>query len=54
MVPSLRFAEIMRQIGELFLLRTNLNSVGSVLDSPVCPSFICSIQLTDLRFPFLY
>ncbi|KAF9787856.1 DUF155-domain-containing protein [Thelephora terrestris] len=26
--------EIMRQIGELFLLRTNLNSVGSVLDSP--------------------
>ncbi|KII91211.1 hypothetical protein PLICRDRAFT_173101 [Plicaturopsis crispa FD-325 SS-3] len=26
--------EIMRQIGELFLLRTNINSVGSVLDSP--------------------
>lgn len=27
--------EIMRKIGELFLLRTNINSVGSVLDSPV-------------------
>ena len=25
----------MRKIGELFLLRTNINSVGSVLDSPV-------------------
>lgn len=29
--------EIMRKIGELFLLRTNINSVGSVLDSPVRP-----------------
>ena len=27
--------EILRKIGELFLLRTNINSVGSVLDSPV-------------------
>ena len=27
----------MRKIGELFLLRTNINSVGSVLDSPVRP-----------------
>ncbi|KAI0765323.1 hypothetical protein C8Q74DRAFT_1205012 [Fomes fomentarius] len=26
--------EIMKKIGELFLLRTNINSVGSVLDSP--------------------
>ncbi|EGN92520.1 hypothetical protein SERLA73DRAFT_79555 [Serpula lacrymans var. lacrymans S7.3] len=26
--------EIMQKIGELFLLRTNINSVGSVLDSP--------------------
>lgn len=26
--------DIMRKIGELFLLRTNINSVGSVLDSP--------------------
>ncbi|ESK96365.1 cytoplasmic protein [Moniliophthora roreri MCA 2997] len=26
--------EIMQQIGQLFLLRTNINSVGSVLDSP--------------------
>ena len=30
------FPEIMQKIGELFLLRTNINSVGSVLDSPVC------------------
>ncbi|KAI0071273.1 DUF155-domain-containing protein [Panus rudis PR-1116 ss-1] len=29
--------EIMRKIGELFLLRTNINSVGSVLDSPTYP-----------------
>lgn len=28
-------AEIMQQIGELFLLRININLVGSVLDSPV-------------------
>ncbi|KAJ3517909.1 hypothetical protein NLJ89_g206 [Agrocybe chaxingu] len=27
--------EIMQKIGQLFLLRTNINSVGSVLDSPV-------------------
>lgn len=27
--------EIMQNIGQLFLLRTNINSVGSVLDSPV-------------------
>ncbi|KAG1731599.1 uncharacterized protein EDB91DRAFT_1058542 [Suillus paluster] len=27
--------EIMRKTGELFILRTNINSVGSVLDSPV-------------------
>ncbi|KAG2107317.1 hypothetical protein BD769DRAFT_1392962, partial [Suillus cothurnatus] len=26
--------EIMRKTGELFILRTNINSVGSVLDSP--------------------
>jgi hypothetical protein len=31
--------EIMQQIGQLFLLRTNINSVGSVLDSPVGQSF---------------
>ncbi|KAF8157014.1 cytoplasmic protein [Crassisporium funariophilum] len=29
--------EIMQKIGELFLLRTNINSVGSVLDSPSYP-----------------
>jgi uncharacterized Rmd1/YagE family protein len=27
--------EIMRQIGQLFLLRMNINLVGNVLDSPV-------------------
>lgn len=32
-------SEIMQQIGQLFLLRTNINSVGSVLDSPVSPSY---------------
>lgn len=31
----LHVPDIMRKIGELFLLRTNINSVGSVLDSPV-------------------
>lgn len=35
----------MRKIGELFLLRTNINSVGSVLDSPV------SRSLNDSLFP---
>ena len=29
----------MQQIGQLFLLRTNINSVGSVLDSPVRQNF---------------
>ncbi|ELU44392.1 DUF155 domain-containing protein [Rhizoctonia solani AG-1 IA] len=29
--------EIMRQIGQLFLLRMNINLVGNVLDSPVRP-----------------
>ncbi|KAG1730342.1 DUF155-domain-containing protein [Suillus lakei] len=29
--------EIMRKTGELFILRTNINSVGSVLDSPSFP-----------------
>lgn len=27
--------EIMRQIGQLFLLRMNINLVGNVLDAPV-------------------
>jgi uncharacterized Rmd1/YagE family protein len=27
--------EIMQQIGQLFILRMNINLVGSVLDSPV-------------------
>lgn len=33
--PNTMLAEIMQKIGQLFLLRTNINSVGSVLDSPV-------------------
>ena len=41
----------MRQIGELFLLRTNLNSVGSVLDSPVRISLVPLIRVD--RFTFL-
>jgi hypothetical protein len=28
------FAEIMRKMGEVFLLRANIAAVGSVLDSP--------------------
>ncbi|KAK1226863.1 sporulation protein rmd1 [Marasmius sp. AFHP31] len=32
--------EIMQQIGQLFLLRSNINSVGSVLDSPVSTEII--------------
>lgn len=31
----MRHSEIMQQIGELFLLRININLVGSVLDYPV-------------------
>ena len=29
----------MKQIGNLFILRININLVGSILDSPVCLSF---------------
>ena len=31
----------MRKTGELFILRTNINTVGSVLDSPVCSLRVC-------------
>jgi uncharacterized Rmd1/YagE family protein len=31
-------SEIMKQIGNLFILRININLVGSILDSPVCPT----------------
>lgn len=37
--------EIMRKIGELFLLRTNINSVGSVLDSPVRATHLSLLPL---------
>lgn len=30
-------SEIMKQIGNLFILRININLVGSILDSPVRP-----------------
>ncbi len=38
----------MQKIGQLFLLRTNINSVGSVLDSPVrkCSLGTCGSLLT--------
>ena len=38
----------MQKIGQLFLLRTNINSVGSVLDSPVrkCSLGTCGTLLT--------
>ncbi|KAE9391104.1 DUF155-domain-containing protein [Gymnopus androsaceus JB14] len=39
--------EIMQQIGQLFLLRTNINSVGSVLDSPEV--FWVSSSFPDLQ-----
>jgi hypothetical protein len=43
----------MRKTGELFILRTNINTVGSVLDSPVRllrPSFACvGVTLTSER-----
>ncbi|OBZ77400.1 Sporulation protein RMD1, partial [Grifola frondosa] len=37
--------KILRKIGELFLLRTNINSVGSVLDSPFMCSCIVDAEL---------
>lgn len=40
--------EIMQNIGQLFLLRTNINSVGSVLDSPVCATSL--IYVWDLDY----
>jgi hypothetical protein len=44
--------DIMMKIGELFLLRTNINSVGSVLDSPVSFHAVTSVDhLIDLCFP---
>lgn len=39
--------DIMRKIGELFLLRTNINSVGSVLDSPVSGPQKCGRQVVS-------
>ena len=47
--------EIMQKIGELFLLRTNINSVGSVLDSPevfwVRAPFAVRLALCPLLLP---
>ena len=33
----MKHTEIMQQIGQLFVLRININLVGSVLDAPVRP-----------------
>lgn len=47
--------EIMRKIGELFLLRTNINSVGSVLDSPVRTSAApVPLPVRSPSFPLLH
>ena len=42
--------EIMQQIGELFLLRININLVGSVLDYPVS-SPPCGFDAETLTMP---
>jgi hypothetical protein len=36
LISQLPRSEIMKQIGNLFILRININLVGSILDSPVC------------------
>ncbi|KAJ7599227.1 hypothetical protein C8J56DRAFT_770983 [Mycena floridula] len=41
--------EIMQQIGQLFLLRTNINSVGSVLDSPEVFWVYSDLSFPDLQ-----
>jgi hypothetical protein len=40
----------MKQIGNLFILRININLVGSILDSPVCPTPF-SLQLSSVLLP---
>lgn len=34
-IRQMKHTEIMQQIGQLFMLRININLVGSVLDAPV-------------------
>lgn len=52
-------SEIMKQIGNLFILRININLVGSILDSPVSPapffplSLLLVLPLTP-SFPCLF
>jgi hypothetical protein len=38
----------MQKIGQLFLLRTNINSVGSVLDSPVSLNLFARVRPTTI------
>jgi hypothetical protein len=40
----------MQKIGKLFLLRTNINSVGSVLDSPVSTNLDLNLDLFSLTY----
>ena len=52
--PNASKTEIMRKTGELFILRTNINSVGSVLDSPVRLLHVSrALTLTEV-FPFCW
>ena len=44
----------MRKTGELFILRTNINSVGSVLDSPVRSLPVCRMLSSDVFFFFVF
>lgn len=50
-------SEIMKQIGNLFILRININLVGSILDSPVRPPYtgrlVADIQEFFWSFPDL-
>lgn len=45
----------MKQIGNLFILRININLVGSILDSPVSrflpPSLFCTPLIPAFFFP---
>lgn len=38
----------MKQIGNLFILRININLVGSILDSPVSYSALADLMLSSI------
>lgn len=44
----------MRQIGQLFLLRMNINLVGNVLDSPVSYAPVCALFVSKLTSPVIF